>query len=75
MILPNKTIILSNSYLGLGSILLKELNSPQTVNSFWKKISKMEKKITFMKFSTTLDFLYSLDLIKFKNNLLRKVNK
>lgn len=73
MILPNKNIILSNSLLGLGLIILKKLNSKETVSSLWSK-TRGEKINTFEKFILVLDFLYALNLIKLSDNLICKTN-
>lgn len=73
MILPNKNIILSNSLLGLGTIILKKLNHKETVSSLWSK-TRGGKINTFEKFVLVLDFLYSLNLIKITDSLICKTN-
>jgi hypothetical protein len=73
MILPNKNIILSNSLLGLGLIVLNKLHSKETVSSLWLKI-RGEKINSFEKFVLVLDFLYTLKLIEIKTNLITKTN-
>ncbi len=73
MILPNKNIILSNSLLGLGQIVLGILNNKETVSSLWLK-TRGEKINTFGKFILVLDFLYTLKLVKITDNLISKTN-
>jgi len=75
MILPNKNINLSNSFLGTGFIILQELKSPQTVSSLWEKVRKKSEIGTFEKFSLTLDFIYSIGLISFNGELLTKTKQ
>ena len=73
MILPNKNIILSNSLLGLGLIVLNCLDRKETVSSLWSK-TRGDKINTFGKFVLVLDFLFTLRLIDVADNLITKVN-
>lgn len=73
MILPNKNIILSNSLIGLGVIVLQKLTTKETVSSLWLK-ARGEKINTFEKFVLILDLLYALNLIRLENNLVSKLN-
>lgn len=41
MLLPTKHISFSQSLLGLGYYLVKELDKPKTVDSLWKNINVM----------------------------------
>lgn len=72
MILPDKNIKLANSFLGTGSILIRELEVAQTVSSLWEKVRRKSEIGTFEKFSLTLDFLYSLGLVSFRGELITK---
>jgi len=59
MILPNKNIILTNSLLGLGLIVLNYLNAKETTSSLWSKV-RGEKINTFEKFCFSFRFfIYS----------------
>ena len=73
MILPNKNIILSNSLLGLGQIILENLNARETTSSLWSKV-RGEKINSFEKFVLVLDFLYTLKLININNGMVHKNN-
>lgn len=73
MILPNKNILLPNSILGLGLIILKNLSVKETVSSLWQK-AKGERINTFGKYILVLDFLYTLKLIDSKSGLIFKRN-
>jgi hypothetical protein len=75
MILPNKTIRLSNSLLGTGCTLIENLRVPQTVSSLWEKVREYEEVKTFEKFVLTLDLLYMLKLIQFENGILKRNEK
>ena len=75
MILPDKTIKLKYSFLGAGTRMLIELESPQTVSSLWERVRDFDEIKTFDRYLLILDFLYILDLIDFKEGLLKKVSK
>ncbi len=70
MILPDKNIILQYSILGSGSIILKELRTPETVSSLWEKLKNKREIQSFEKFVLTLDFLFTVNIIEFQNGLL-----
>ncbi len=74
MIHPNKTIDLKYSLIGVGSILLSELIKPQTVSSLWENVKEIEEVGNYEKYVLTLDFLYSIDLIKMENGFIGRVN-
>lgn len=60
MILPGKHIKSSNSMLNMGAVLLKQINSTQTVTMLWND-SKIKSEIrSFEKFALSLDFLFML---------------
>lgn len=70
MILPDKSISLSHSLLGMGSIIISELRVPQTVSSLWEKARDHEEIKTYEKFILTLDLLYMLELIEFEEGII-----
>lgn len=75
MILPNKIIATNKSLLGLGARVLKLLDNPTTVSRLWE-ISKVRLNLnSFQYFVLTLDFLYSISAIEYKNNRIIKRNK
>lgn len=75
MILPNKTITLSKSYLGLGARILALTRNNDTVSSLWERTIVKEKVLTFQKFTISLDFLFILNLIKIEDGIIRKQGK
>jgi hypothetical protein len=70
MILPNKTIRLENSLLGVGAIVLSACTAPQTVSSLWERLKNKNEINTFGKFVLTLDFLYTIGLLDLDNELI-----
>lgn len=76
MILPDKNITLSNSLIGLGSKIIIELNTPQTVSSLWEKVRKKYLEIrTFERFVLSLDLLYAMGLIELENGIIKRQMK
>lgn len=72
MIYPNKTIELKYTLLGVGSLIITELKTPQTASSLWERIRTREEIGTFEKYVLTLDFLYLLGLVKMDNGIIRR---
>ena len=73
MILPTKHVPLSDTYIGIGGVILKELSAPRTVVELWNIIQR--KRIETMnpeRFYLTLDFLFTMKLISFSNGLLQR---
>ena len=72
MILPDKNITLSNSFIGIGAVLLPELEVTQTISSLWEKMRKTRMIISFEKYILSLDLLYLLNLVEIKEGVLHK---
>lgn len=72
MIYPNKTIELKYTLLGVGSLIITELNTPQTASSLWESIRTREEIGTFEKYVLTLDFLYLIGLVKMDDGIIRR---
>jgi hypothetical protein len=71
MILPDKSITLSNSILGVGYTVITNLQNQETVSSLWEKIRKISPSLSYEKFILSLDLLYMLDLIVLEKGLLK----
>jgi hypothetical protein len=69
MILPTKHIKTKDSLLGRGAQILELIHRPQTVSNLWAKAKKNQAFPTFESFVITLDFLYTLNAIDFKQGL------
>lgn len=73
MILPDKSITLSYSLVGIGSHILNELTISQTISSLWERVKNHEEINTFEKFVLSLDFLYTIGLIELKDGIVRRI--
>lgn len=72
MILPTKYVPLQNSLLGVGSVILKKLNSPQTISSLWMRVKHVPSVGNFERFTLVLDMLFMLGMVKFERGMLFK---
>ncbi len=70
MILPTKHLKLSNSLLSAGAALLKNINEPKTVSLLWDKTRNLPEIRTFERFTLSLDLLFIMNIIDFKDGLI-----
>lgn len=75
MILPDKNIKLDHSLLKCGGIILKILKEPLTISALWESVKNQEAFGGFEKFVLTMDFLYMINAIQYKNGVLRRCEK
>ena len=64
MILPDKHVRLSSSFLGVGATLLELLESKRTISGLWTAARRRGEIRTFERFTLALDMLYSLGLVE-----------
>lgn len=73
MILPNKYITLSQSLIGISSIVLNALGDKKiTIEKLWDKVCKYYdkkklKRLTYQKFLLTLDFMFITNMINYSD--------
>lgn len=73
MILPNKYISLSDSLIGISSLVLENLSSNKmTIDELWDKFNRnirQNKKLksipTYNKFVLTINFMYMTNMINY----------
>ena len=75
IILPDKTIRVGFSVVGVGAILLQNIDSVETVSSLWSKVKIYEEIGTFEKFIAALVLLYSSGAILYNNGVIEKNKK
>ena len=64
MILPTKHISLSESIIGLGGIVLKNIETPKTIDDIWAIYSKnYNEKPTFPAYHDFDDLVLAIDLL------------
>ena len=72
MILPTKHISQEKSLLGLGSVLISELERPQTVTSLWDRLQTNADIGTFERFILTLDFLHIVGILNVSSGMIQR---
>lgn len=72
MILPDKYIPLEETLLGLGELLLRKLDAPLDVVCLWRRVKDCPQVSTYHRFVLTLDFLYALGAIEFRDGKLKR---
>jgi len=73
MILPSKHISEEQALIGVGAVLLREMNKPETFTSLWEKVRAYPTVGTFERFVLALDMLHITGLVKLANGLITKV--
>lgn len=73
MIMPNKYVQEDDALIGAGAIILSRLASEQTLSELWDNLKKSTTINTFERFILTLDLLYLLGMVEFKDNTILKV--
>ncbi|MDY0163356.1 ABC-three component system middle component 6 [Desulfobotulus sp.] len=72
MILPSKHIPEQQTLLGIGAILLKHLERPQTVTSLWGQVRENRIVGTYERFILALDLLHIIGMITLSRGLIRR---
>lgn len=76
MIMPTKYIKENESLLGLGALIIKEINDEgSNLSLIWDNLKGNEDIFNFKRFILTLDMLFLLGLIDIKNNRIIKVSQ
>jgi hypothetical protein len=70
MILPTKHISAQNSILGVGAVILKHLNYPQTLSALWEHVRDLPEIKVYWRFILGLDLLYAIGVIDLSDGLI-----
>ena len=70
MILPTKHISIDDCLITKGAQVLQTLSRPQSVSHLWETNKKTIG--SYERFSLTLAFLYTIDAIKFSDELIKR---
>lgn len=75
MILPDKYIPISETFIGLGAIALKHLqDSPKSISHLRNEMLKHHEVGNYARFVYTLDFLFALGLVEMSNGVVRRTS-
>lgn len=74
MILPTKHITVDDSLIGLGAMLLSHLDEAATVSVLWQQVRELPQVATFERFTLTLDLLYLMNVIEYRDGYILRVS-
>ena len=75
MILPSKHISEDQALIGVGAVVLRQLERPQTVTSLWDKVREERSVGTYERFVLALDLLHITGVINMsKGTIFRELS-
>jgi len=74
MILPTKHISEEQALIGVGAVVLRHLERPQTVTSLWNKVRDHRAVGTYERFVLTLDLLYIIGVVTLTQGMIKRVS-
>ena len=72
MILPSKHISQDYALIGVGAILLDEIDRPQTVTELWESGRRVKAVGNFERFVLALDILYIVGAVHLEDGLIAR---
>lgn len=72
MILPTKHVAPRQSLLGIGAVIVCQLESPKTVTALWDRVRDDPDVRTFKRYVLALDLLFLIGIIDYKDGRLRR---
>ena len=73
MILPSKHITEEQALLGVGAVVLTQLERPQTVTSLWERVRNERAVGTFERFVLALDLLHITGVVDISQGMIRRL--
>lgn len=72
MILPSRHQTVDQTLLGLGALLLRELERPETVSSLWQQVRARPEVGSYQRFTLALDLLFVVGAVDLVDGLLAR---
>lgn len=72
IILPDKTIRLEYSVIGIGAIILQNMSTTDSVSSLWERVKVRDEINTYEKYISGLILLFSIGVIVYNSGVLSK---
>jgi hypothetical protein len=72
MILPSKHISEDQALLGVGAVVLRQLDRPQTVTSLWDMVRDDRLVGTFERFVLALDLLHITGVVNLSHGMIQR---
>lgn len=71
-LLPNKHVPTGRSLIGIGALLLTRLDHPISVSRLWESVKHEREIATFGNFVLSLDYLFAIGVIDYRNELIER---
>lgn len=75
ILLPDKTIRLEYSVIGIGALILESMSVTESVSSLWEKVKIKDEVNTYEKFISGLILLFSIGAVVYNSGVLSKNTK
>ena len=72
MILPSKHISEDQALIGVGAVVLRHLERPQTVTSLWDKVRDDRSVGTYERFVLALDLLHITGVVNLTQGMIQR---
>lgn len=72
MILPTKHISEEQALLGVGAVVLRHLERPQTVTSLWDKVRDEQAVGTYERFVLALNLLHIIGVVNLSQGMIQR---
>lgn len=72
MILPSKHISEKDALIGVGAVLLNEIDRPRTVTQLWESARRTRAVGTFERFVLVLNMLYIVGAVHLEDGLIAR---
>jgi hypothetical protein len=72
MILPTKHISEEQALLGVGAVVLRHLERPQTVTSLWDKVRDERAVGTYERFVLALNLLHIIGVVNLSQGMIQR---
>lgn len=74
-LLPNKHVPADRSLFGIGTLVLRELNSPSTVSRVWDRLKEKPEVGSYRVFVLALSYLYAVGAVEYSQGLLSRTGR
>ena len=71
-LLPNKHVPTNRSLVGIGGLVLENLDRPTNVSRLWESVKDEQGIANFHNFVLTLDYLFAVGAIDYERGLLSR---
>jgi len=75
MLMPSKHIPLSDTYLGIGAVILSQLKKDMTREALWARVRGKPTVGTLDRFLYSLDLLFMFGLVEYDDGLIKRVQR